>query len=376
MKILFIARNIPIPGVPENDIVLQLAYKLQESGDQIDIAFPAEWLPLPTFFLKGKRKAIALLSKVFLQNGFTVSVWRYARLPSMFGGYRFASYFWPFPKKNSENYTLIHAHHVMPDGAMALRLGNLWKIPVAVTVRQGDINKMEQPGYLNPFLRVLKSAQIVLTPSQQVAEQLKKWGIECDTLSHGISSAKGGVGLQASEKVQVAMVSSLLPRKNGKWLLQALAEYKGSTQWNGIHIGSGPEFESLQIFAQKHSLPFEFLRQMHRDLVLEKLSQSHIFALPSEKETFGLVYLEAAAQGCAVLARMGTGVHGYFRDQSEMLYCIDYEDFKRKLWSLLDNQDFRLEIAQNGHKRVQKDYLWDAIVQSYHNIVGASSTRG
>ena len=49
--------------------------------------------------------------------------------------------------------------------------------------------------------------------------------------------------------------------------------------------------------------------------------QSDVFALVSEKEVFGLVYLEAMLQGCIVIAAKGGGVDGIIIDGVNGFLC-------------------------------------------------------
>jgi len=68
-----------------------------------------------------------------------------------------------------------------------------------------------------------------------------------------------------------------------------------------------------------------------------RLFESDIFALPSYKETFGLVYLEAAAARNAIIGFKGEGVWGLFEVDKEMLFCGDFEEFQEQLKLLIKN---------------------------------------
>lgn len=62
-------------------------------------------------------------------------------------------------------------------------------------------------------------------------------------------------------------------------------------------IGRGDDLPRLQKLAAPLGDAVEFLGYVSDDTIKEEISRTRVFALPSEREGFGLVYLEAMAQG-------------------------------------------------------------------------------
>ncbi|WP_235376200.1 glycosyltransferase, partial [Proteus faecis] len=62
-------------------------------------------------------------------------------------------------------------------------------------------------------------------------------------------------------------------------------------------VGDGPLYESLSSIKNEK---IHFHGWKKNDEVLEILSKSDIFILPSDNETFGMVYIEAAINGCVI----------------------------------------------------------------------------
>ncbi len=111
-----------------------------------------------------------------------------------------------------------------------------------------------------------------------------------------------------------------------------------------------------------------FYGQQPHKKVGELLHESDIFALPSARETFGLVYLEAAAKMNAVIAVKDTGVWGVFKENEEMLFANDYPSFEKKLHFLIDHDKTRIALAEKAYERTKNHYTWNHITANYHAI--------
>lgn len=87
--------------------------------------------------------------------------------------------------------------------------------------------------------------------------------------------------------------------------------------------GEGPLLESLREYAshleskQKIFLP----GKIERGKLFNLYRKAHIFILISEREAFGLVYLEAMSQGCIVIASRDGGIDGIVKDGVNGFIC-------------------------------------------------------
>jgi len=378
MKILFVARNIPLPSHRENDIVLQFAKQLESQGCEVVICFPAEWLPFPRKWLSGIRAAVRQLRDTFIVDGSQVFVIRYPRLPTLSFSYTLAGFFWP--KNALPKADVIHAHYVLPDGWVAMKLAQRWRCKFAVTVRQGDVAKMSKLHDFSPvkvmYRKVLSRADHVFSPSKSVVNELQTQGVCARFLPHGVSDI--GYAIQKDivsnkHRIRVLVVASLLPSKRVNWVLNAVQEYAGQKSIELIVVGDGVCMQSLQTMAKNVDGPVRFTGRVARDVVFEEMEEADIMALPSARETFGLVYIEAALRHCAVVATRGTGVDGCFTENSEMLFAgSEYSHFRESLWKLIDDDEFRQSVASMGQARTRKDYLWDVVSEQYLKIMSAT----
>ena len=96
------------------------------------------------------------------------------------------------------------------------------------------------------------------------------------------------------------------------------------------------------------------------DKILDYLSQSSVFCMPTKLEPFGVVFLEALAAGLPVVAlRLGAAPDFVIPGKTgELVEHGDIEGLARALIHLLDNPEKCLEYARNGRALVQEKYNW------------------
>ena len=171
----------------------------------------------------------------------------------------------------------------------------------------------------------------------------------------------------SSNNITIACVSEMIPRKHVAWVIDAVRNYNGNKNITLKIAGDGPlrnELEKMSAGAEN----IQFLGKIAHEKVGELLAESQIFALPSVNETFGLVYMEAAAHQNAVIATRGTGVWGVFNDKEEMLYCDSQQSFVEMLYQLIDNDELRNAMAKKAYEKTAYNFTWDKIINRYSEI--------
>lgn len=77
----------------------------------------------------------------------------------------------------------------------------------------------------------------------------------------------------------------------------------------------GGEVVELIDFLKLKSLPAwisHFPTTNDKDFIRQKYQENDVFIMPSYRETFGLVYVEAITQGCVCICSSGQGIDGFF----------------------------------------------------------------
>jgi glycosyltransferase involved in cell wall biosynthesis len=198
---------------------------------------------------------------------------------------------WPFD--------LVHAHYALPAAGAALPFATDRGLPLVISVHGGDV--------LGPLLqsddaratvsRVLESAAEVMCNSRatlgRVAALVRK--------DERLRVVHLGADPPADpppklERPTVATLGHVIARKRHVDVLEALASLDG-VGW--LVIGDGPELPALRRAAAERDISerIEFAGQIDPAEALRRLATTHVMAMPSEDEAFGVAYVEALACG-------------------------------------------------------------------------------
>lgn len=378
MRILFVARNIPVAGKAGNPVVLQIARHLENRGHELRIIFPKEWVPC---FLRKHPKYRHLYGlQAWEYQGIPVVPWTYPRLPVPAHAYRVlvaAQKQLSYPDSASAYYDVIHAHYLLPDAWLALHLGQRSGIPVVVTLRSTDVKLLRKAGRGSHTWRmaaeVLKKVSCTTAlngPVQAFFEEA--FGHSSKLIPHGIPQDVILPGVPSDKDVDVLTVAHAIPRKQVDWVIRAFLDAPPEAARKLVVVGDGPARQEWEQLADGDPRIL-FTGKLPHAEVMQWMQRSKIFALPSYQETFGLVYLEAAAAGNALVGRAGEGVAGVFAEEEEIILPADYTSFRIGLHRLLTSHSLCIQRAQAARQRAAQ-LSWGAILTRYEEVYAAART--
>jgi glycosyltransferase involved in cell wall biosynthesis len=193
------------------------------------------------------------------------------------------------------------------------------------------------------------------------------FGISSIIVPHGIEEeAFYKENSQDNNKVKITIVSEFIKRKNIDWVINAFKSYSGEKEIELNIVGDGPLAGELKRLSA-HDVRIHFQGKVPRVEVLKFLKESDVFVLPSFDESFGLVYLEAAATSNAIIGLKNEGVWGVFKENEEMLFCADEKELEQVLSSLIDNTRQIERLKENAFNRAS-NLKWSDIVTAYREI--------
>ncbi|MBS3162751.1 glycosyltransferase family 4 protein [Candidatus Woesearchaeota archaeon] len=102
---------------------------------------------------------------------------------------------------------------------------------------------------------------------------------------------------------------------------------------------------------------------------LEGLKSTEIFILPSEWEAFGIVLIEAMAQGCALISTQTEGGK-FLIENNKQGYLFNYKnlnELKEKLTLLITNKPLLKNIQKNNLKESEK-YSITRVIKEYEKV--------
>lgn len=230
-----------------------------------------------------------------------------------------------------ESVDIVHAHSLFSDGVLALWLKKKYGIPYVVHAQGTDL-KFYMRFMVHTWRigrEVLRGAELLVLATPAYRRLVASWIAAPDTTAKKIVCLPFGVDSYWLDHInctmhdapeafpwQIVYVGSLIPIKNVLRLMQAVLVIHGAgvpIRLDVVGDGRGRSAQRVRAMASAYPEVFELHGPVwDKTKLREILRQSHVFAMPSLGETFGLVYVEALTQGLPILYSHGEGVDGYF----------------------------------------------------------------
>ncbi len=118
-------------------------------------------------------------------------------------------------------------------------------------------------------------------------------------------------------------VGRLAKNKNIDTLVKSLYNTFFAQEYSLDIVGNGPELNELVALVSelKESKNVRFHGKIPRENAQLLMNSSQVFVMVSSPEAFGLVYVEAMAQGCITIASRGEGADGFIVDGVNGFLC-------------------------------------------------------
>ena len=266
---------------------------------------------------------------------------------------------------------LVIAH--MPSGILfADKLG----LPFVAGVHNSDLEVLTSPLYKFHFKKRLKqaldNAKAIACRSYVIRDKLLKLYPEYE---HKTFTAPSGIDENLihpspftlhpshitlhSSPVKVLTCANFKKRKNIDKVIEAC---KGLEGFELTVIGDGKGRKKLE----KLDKNVKFTGYLEHDKVLSKMRESDIFILPSIGETFGMVYLEAMAQGCITICTKDDGVAGIIKDGENGFLTLPISNEIRKILLNIKNMDDdKLKALRYNSLQTIKEYTSEKCACEY-----------
>jgi glycogen(starch) synthase len=170
----------------------------------------------------------------------------------------------------------------------------------------------------------------------------------------------------------------LLERKGIHHLLEALAKPQ-PLNVKLIIAGTGSFEPELRALAVELGLSdrVEFLGFVRRDQLPDVYRMGDMFVLPSQTESFGLVFAEAMACGLPIIATRVGGIPDLVRDGTDGLLTdpADVPALRSSIETLLGDAELRRQFGRSARERVERDYSWRSVAEQYLATYQACLTK-
>ena len=271
-----------------------------------------------------------------------------------------------------QQFDIVHAHFVFPDGFNAWRLFRRTGLPFLITAHGSDV-----PGYdphrlriahkvLAPIWRsVVATASVVVCPSGLLAQQVRdSWSAaRIQVIPNGLEV--GEMDPLRSRRRQILVVSKMLERKGVQHLVRAVA---GLDMDFEVHIvGDGPYMPEIRrVVAETGAVVrlWGWLDNSSPQLA-QLFEASSIFVLPSESENFPIVLLEAMRAGLAIITTRDTGCAEVVGDAALLIEARSPEAIRSALTRLATDPGLCQSLGNAARARIESNFSWTAVAGHY-----------
>lgn len=176
------------------------------------------------------------------------------------------------------------------------------------------------------------------------------------------------------EKCDILFAGRLIKEKNAGVLLEAVDWLRLSLpDVKCCIIGDGPEKEKLQGFALERRLMdnVKFLGFLDHDEVISRMRSAKVLALPSSREGFGMVVIEAFACGLPVVTvdEKRNAARELVVERMGFVVALDAGEVGKAIYTLIEDHELRkkmsIEVVQTA-----RNYDWERIVNQLISIYG------
>jgi glycosyltransferase involved in cell wall biosynthesis len=277
-----------------------------------------------------------------------------------------------FIKKNKIR--VIHCHDTM-SLKMAYFLKKIFKLKVVYTVHDTtSFNKKIAKYSIDKYVAISHAVY------KTIIKYIEKEKIEINYNGVNLKKFCNSFNKKEDSKLlNIACVARLVPELKGQdILIKALDNLKKIHKFDKFQcsfagsISDDKSFKYLNNLVQKYNLQtnIKFLGNVER--IEELYNMTDILILPSRKEGFGLVVVEALASGCIVIVSKLEGPLEIVKETEEYGLHFEVGNFKElseKLYQVINNNNLREKYLD--YKKISsyiQEYSLDEMIARYNVI--------
>ncbi|WEY86864.1 N-acetyl-alpha-D-glucosaminyl L-malate synthase BshA [Bacillus subtilis] len=284
-----------------------------------------------------------------------------------------------------ENLDIIHAHYALPHAVCAYLAKQMLKrnIGIVTTLHGTDITVLGYDPSLKDLIRfAIESSDRVTAVSSALAaetydlikpekkiETIYNFIDERVYLKKNTAAIKEKHGILPDEKV-VIHVSNFRKVKRVQDVIRVFRNIAGKTKAKLLLVGDGPEKSTACELIRKYGLEDQVLMLGNQDRVEELYSISDLKLLLSEKESFGLVLLEAMACGVPCIGTNIGGIPEVIKNNVSG-FLVDVGDVTAataRAISILEDEQLSNRFTKAAIEMLENEFSSKKIVSQYEQI--------
>jgi len=284
-----------------------------------------------------------------------------------------------------ENLDILHVHYAIPHAVCAVLARDMsgQNVGIVTTLHGTDISVLGYDSSLTDAIRYgieksdavtvvsnsLKGQTINLIQPNQTLETIYNFVDEREYMPSNSSNLKSYFNIDEDEKV-IIHVSNFRKVKHVQDVISSFAYIRREMNSKLLLVGDGPEMNNIIKRVKSLGLEKDVLFLGKQDNVSELYAISDLKLLLSEKESFGLVLLEAMACGVPCIGTDVGGIpevisHG---ENGFIVPLHDVESVAKFALEILTNQDIHNRMKKAAIETVSEKFHSSLIVSQYEKL--------
>lgn len=264
-----------------------------------------------------------------------------------------------------EKLDILHVHYAMPHAVCAYLAKQMTHggFKIVTTLHGTDITVLGEDPSLSEMIRFgIEQSDLVTAVSHDLVRQTRamlhtekpirtiyNFVDEKIYRKQDVPGLKAQLGIGPDEKV-ITHISNFRRVKRVGDIVRTFAEIRKDIPAKLLLIGEGPEFPVVRQLVEALGLKRSVLFFGKQENVADLLSISDLVLLLSEKESFGLILLEAASCGVPAIGTRIGGIPEVIKNgETGFLVDVgDYRDAAGKAIRLLKNDGLRRQMGRQA----------------------------
>jgi N-acetyl-alpha-D-glucosaminyl L-malate synthase BshA len=288
---------------------------------------------------------------------------------------------------DQEELDILHVHYAMPHAICAILAKDIAErdVKVVTTLHGTDITVL---GIDNTFQKMIqygieKSDAVTAVSKSLVRQTVEMLNVkkeikpiynfvnEKNYFPKEIHSLKEQYGIKDEEKVLIH-ISNFRKVKRVQDVIYTFKGVKEQLKSKLLLIGDGPEYTNMVQLAHDLHLEDDILFLGKQKNISDLLAISDLKLLMSEKESFGLVLLEAMSCGVPCIGTNVGGIPEVIRDgvTGFLVDVTDTHTAAKLAVELLKDEEKINQFRKNALDHVQKHFHSNSIVKQYEDLYG------
>lgn len=268
---------------------------------------------------------------------------------------------------------VVNLHYVGAPAPFLLLLKAILRFPWVVSLHGGDVDGEPYRSRFRAWLfrRVLNSADSITACSRSLAKQateLIPTSIpDIQVIHNGVDWERFALAKSYERpRPYIVAVGQLVPHKGFDLLINAFADISSEfPKVDLLIIGDGESRDHLSNLIQKRNLTerVHLLGRLDNETVASLMASSLFVAVPSRRESFGIVGLEGMAAGKPILATPVGGLLEFLPSDNNRMVKPTQSAWAKALSACLAADSGELDGSAN--QRCARHFTWDQVAKRY-----------